>query len=191
MSGAATPPSLLVLDCSPRAADSVSRRMGQVIEAALRERHPTLHVCRRDLGRAGALAAPAPLLQELAWAGQLLITSPVHNYTVPVGLKAWIDALARPGLGFEHTPEGKRGLLRDRPTWVAVAAGGAIFDDGARQPDFFRPYLSVLLQTLGIHDVCYLTVQRTAQRADPLAEAEQLTRAWTEAHLLKGEISCA
>lgn len=182
-----TEPVLLVLECSPAGDDSVSRRMGQTLVEGLKASQPGLLVRRRDLAAnplppieaAGVDPAIATdLLSELAQSNQLLITSPVHNYTVPVALKAWIDHVLRPGLGFRLTPQGKEGLLKDRPTWVAVSAGGGVFGDGPRQPDFFRPYLTEVLRTIGITDVRFVSFDRTVQRVDAASEAEQFTRVW-------------
>lgn len=182
-------PRLLVLDCSGAGKASVSGCMGRTLEAALRERHPGLQTRRRSLAHA-ALPAVDPheamtpvareLADELAQSDLLLITAPVHNYTVPVGLKAWIDHVVRPGIGFRHTPGGKKGLMRDRTTLIATSAGGSIFEEQAMQPDFFRPYLAAVLGTIGITQLHWIALERRAQCADAAAEAERLARSWVK-----------
>lgn len=180
-------PRLLVLDCSSTSKASVSGCMGRTLEAALRERHTGLQTCRRSLAHA-ALPAIDPheamtpvareLAAELAQSDLLLITAPVHNYTVPVGLKAWIDHVVRPGVGFRHTPGGKMGLMRDRTTLIATSAGGSLFEERAMQPDFFRPYLAAVLRTIGITQLHWIALERSDQRIDAAAEAERLARSW-------------
>jgi len=54
----------------------------------------------------------------------VVIATPVHNYTVPSALKTWIDHIVRVRRTFNITPNGKVGLLRDRPVFVAVSSGG-------------------------------------------------------------------
>lgn len=198
-----SPPTLLVLECSPRGEGSTSHRIGRLLVDGLVSRVPRLSVRVRSLcdqplplisaDFALALMTPSDhldarqrasfalsdeLIAELAQADLLLIASPVHNYSVPVVLKAWIDHVVRVGASFRTTPQGKIGLLRDRPTLVAVAAGGAIFDDAPRQPDFFRPYIEAVLKTVGISDIRFVAFDRTAGRTDPLGDAEAWVRGW-------------
>ena len=107
---------LLRIDASPRKDTSHSRRMADELVAGLVEAYPALDICDRDLGT-GAVpavdsryvaamlttftkeqsAASAELAMSEAFIGELeradmvLISTPVHNYTVPASLKAWID----------------------------------------------------------------------------------------------------
>lgn len=185
-------PVLLDLDCSAKGEASVSRRMGRTFEAALCARIPEVQIRRRNL-TSTPLPAIDPddaltpvareLVAELAQSDLLLITAPVHNYTVPAALKLWIDHVVRPGVGFRHTQQGKKGLLNDRLALVLASAGGAIFDDHALQPDFFRPYLAAVLKTIGITSLRFVTFDRSARHVDPLAEAEHLMRDWIASNL--------
>jgi FMN-dependent NADH-azoreductase len=70
------------------------------------------------------------------------------------------------------TGDGKFGLLRDRPTFVAVTSGGAMFREPPVQPDFFRPYLSAVLGVIGIMDITYLSATRLAGLDAPLESVE-------------------
>lgn len=71
-----------------------------------------------------ALSLSEGLIEELQAARALLIATPMHNYTVPATLKAWIDLVVRPGRTFRSTPAGKVGLLEDRPVLVMITCGG-------------------------------------------------------------------
>jgi len=203
---------LLVLECSPRGDASTSQHIGRLLADAMASRVPRMSVRVRSLAEQplppisadAALAFATPpdrldarqraclalsdeLIAELKDADALLIASPVHNYTVPVVLKAWIDHVVRPGASFRSTPQGKVGLLRDRPTLVAVTAGGAIFDNSSRQPDFFRPYVEAVLRTIGIADVHFAAFDRTSGRSDPLGEGAAFVHAWVETWLGRGQ----
>lgn len=49
------------------------------------------------------LALSDELVGELLGHDVLLISTPMHNFSVPSGLKAWIDQIVRVGLTFDHT----------------------------------------------------------------------------------------
>ncbi len=100
----------------------------------------------------------------------------MHNFTVPSALKLWIDHVVRVRHTFDVGREGKVGLLRDRPVFVAVSSGGRFSGEGARQPDFITPYLKAILGMVGLHDVTFFCVQGTAFGAQVVAA----TRANTE-----------
>jgi FMN-dependent NADH-azoreductase len=74
-------------------------------------------------------------------------------------LKAWIDHVVRVRRTFAITPDGKAGLLRDRPVHVAVVSGGRFTGAFARQPDFLTPYLKVALATIGLHDLRFTAME--------------------------------
>jgi FMN-dependent NADH-azoreductase len=69
----------------------------------------------------------------------------MNNFTVPSVLKAWIDQLLRVGRTIMPTPDGKVGMLHDRPVFIGIASGGVFVGERANQPDFLTPYLSVAL----------------------------------------------
>ena len=109
----------------------------------------------------GSLALSDELIGDLRAATHIVIGTPVHNYTVPSVLKAWVDHVVRAGHTFNPTPTGKVGLLEDRPVYVALASAGFFTDRPDRQPDFIRPYLSAVFSTMGITDIHFLAVEGT------------------------------
>ena len=131
---------LLRLDCSPNRAQAFSHILGDAVEGRLLVAAPRAAVIRRNLAddppppvdrafSAGmrdhqtaeaargvaAFAASEALISELEASDALLLTTPMHNFTVPAVLKLWLDQVVRFGRTFRSTPEGKIGLLRDRP----------------------------------------------------------------------------
>lgn len=189
---------LLLLDCSPRRDDSTSRHLTRHLLPVLSARFEgPVRVTERKLGieplpaisadyaeslllpaaqakaRYGdALAVSDQLIRELEAADVLWISTPVHNFTVPAVLKNWIDFVVRRDVTFVTTDQGKVGLLRDRPTFVAVTSGGAMFREPPIQPDFFRPYLSAVLGVIGIRDITYLPATSLSSAQAPLELVE-------------------
>ncbi len=176
---------ILHIDCSPRA-ESHSRGLSATIVERLLAISPGATIIRRDLGMAplphatsdyamtlsspATLAAPLErsldlseaLIGEVERADAIVIGTPMHNLTVPSVLKAWIDQILRAGRTFRSTPAGKIGMIRDRPVLVGIASGGVFAGDRASQPDFLRPYLSVVLGSMGLKSLQFLAVQATA-----------------------------
>ena len=120
------------------------------------------------------------MIQQLDAADVLLIATPMHNYSVPSTLKAWIDHIVRIRVTFIGTPQGKRGVLRDRPVYIAIASGGPISGELAQQPDFLRPYLTAALGTVGLHDLHFFSVEGTAKDEVALEAARERTVAALE-----------
>ncbi len=112
------------------------------------------------------------LIVELESADCIVIGTPMHNFTVPSVLKAWIDHVVRIHRTFNATPEGKVGLLADRPVFIAASSGGHRIGERSRQPDFLEPYLRAILATIGLHRLTFFTVQGTAFGPEPLAGAK-------------------
>lgn len=195
---------VLLLDCSPRRDHSTSRHFTRQLLPAMAERlGRDIQITRRDLGtqplppiteahaeslvlpgdvakeRFGeALAVSDELIRELDQADVLWISTPVHNFTVPAVLKNWIDHVVRIDVTFAAGANGKVGLLRDRPTFVAVTAGGAMFREPAYQPDFFRPYLSAVLGVIGLKDVTFMHAAGLVPTDEPLALVEAKAAQW-------------
>lgn len=176
---------ILHIDCSPRP-ESHSRRLSAAIVERILALAPDADITRRDLAitpvphapsdyattlsTPATLAAPVPgsldlselLIREVEAADVVVIGTPMNNFTVPSVLKAWIDQVLRAGRTFKSTPNGKLGLLRDRPVLIGVASGLVFSGERASQPDFLTPYLSVVLETIGLKSVQFIAVQATA-----------------------------
>lgn len=99
------------------------------------------------------------LIAELEQHDMLFIVTPMHNFTVPAALKLWIDHVIRINRSFNSTPQGKVGLMKDRPTFVLVSSGGFHVGERARQADFLTPYLKYALASIGISDVHFFPLQ--------------------------------
>jgi FMN-dependent NADH-azoreductase len=170
----------LFLSASPNQQASFAYRFADALLETLGKRHPAMSVNRRDLsanplpplstayGAALTKRTPADdpafrqseqLINELERSRHLLIATPMHNFTVPATLKLWIDHVLRIGRSFSAGPEGKVGLLADRPTYIIVSSGGIHQGPQARQPDFLSDYLRHALRTIGIANSHFIYLQ--------------------------------
>jgi FMN-dependent NADH-azoreductase len=188
---------ILHVSCSPRGQASESYRLSQRIIGFLLRSEPTAIVVNRviggraishvdenyaisqqssaDISQEGSMAQSEELIRELESADFVVIGTPMHNFTVPSALKAWIDHVVRARRTFNVTTAGKVGTLRDRPVFVAISSGGRFSGERARQPDFLTPYLRAVLGTIGLHDLTFFSVQGTGSGPDAVAEARTKT----------------
>ena len=188
---------ILHVSCSPRGQSSESYRLSQKIIEFLLKIEPTAVLINRVVGGGaishidanqataqgameqspveisleGSIAQSEELIRELESSDFVVIGTPVHNFTVPSGLKAWIDHIVRVRRTFHVTKEGKGGALRDRPIFVAVSSGGRYSQDHAHQPDFLTPYLIAILGIIGLHDLTVFSIEGSALGPDALVEA--------------------
>jgi FMN-dependent NADH-azoreductase len=188
---------ILHLDCSPRGEASESYRISQQIVCFLMQREPAAVLVRRVIGGgaiphidgsyatalgsteqssveispSGSMSRSEELIQELESSDVVVIGTPMHNFTVPSALKAWIDHVVRVRRTFNTTAEGYVGTLRDRPVFIAVSSGGRYSGARARQPDFLTPYLRAVLGTIGLHDLNFFSAEGSAGGPEAVAEA--------------------
>jgi FMN-dependent NADH-azoreductase len=188
---------ILHITSSSRAVDSASYQLSRRVVERLQARHPQARVVPRDLSadplphvdgqyssalsRATGGAPHARGLSSLAWSDLLIeelkqadcivIGTPMHNFTVPSVLKAWIDHVVRIGVTFNATPEGKIGTLADRPVYIAVSSGGYRTGERARQPDFLEPYLRAILATIGLKNLSFISAEATVMNPNAMTAA--------------------
>lgn len=125
---------------------------------------------------AEAFACSEQLISELEQHDLLIIVTPMHNFTLPAALKLWIDYVIRIHRSFAATPQGKVGLMQDRPTFVMVSSGGFHAGERARQSDFLTPYLRYALASIGIQDLHFFPLQGLVFGAEAVALAVQEAR---------------
>jgi FMN-dependent NADH-azoreductase len=130
----------------------------------------------------GSMSRSEELIQELESADFVVIGTPMHNFTVPSALKAWIDHIVRVRRTFDSTKEGYVGRLRDRPVFVAVSSGGRYSGERAHQPDFLTPYLKAILGIIGLHDLTVFSLEGSALGPDAVVEARIRTDQALEEH---------
>lgn len=184
---------ILHVSCSPRGQSAESYRLAQNIVGQLLRLHPMGLVADRavgggeippvdenyaisqgstaDVSQAGSMALSEALVRELETSDCVVIGTPMHNFTVPSGLKTWIDHVVRARRTFDVTPGGKVGRLGDRPVYVAISSGGRFSGERGRQPDFLTPYLQAVLGTIGLHDLTFFSIEGTGAGPDAVSDA--------------------
>jgi FMN-dependent NADH-azoreductase len=175
---------ILYIQCSPKTAGSHSGTFAQKFVNELGHALPASKVVLRDLSHEPiphvtsqhtlasekqeslrnhaeqqALQLSDTLIAELESTDILVIATPMHNYTVPSVLKAWIDHVVRAHRTIKLTPQGKVGLIGDKRTYIIVSSGGHHARQPAWQPDFLTPYLTEILRTVGITSIEFIYLE--------------------------------
>jgi FMN-dependent NADH-azoreductase len=125
---------------------------------------------RNDAQKA-ALALSDKLVADLKAADILMISTPVHNFSVPSPLKAWVDQICRVGETFRYGEQGPVGMLRDIPAFICIASGGT---EVGSPFDHCGAYLQQILTFAGIKRISIfaahgLSVRGPASIEDALA----------------------
>jgi FMN-dependent NADH-azoreductase len=192
-------PTLLHLDVSPRGDFSISRQLSRAGVAAWKSKNPTGKVIERDLTKTemtfvdlewimgafsppdqmtdqhkSALAISDTLIAELLAADEIIIGTPMYNFTVPAVLKAWIDHVVRAGKTFQYGASGPEGLAKGRKLIVAVASGGK-YDKGSPTESYNHeiPYLRAILGFIGITDITFVQAGGTIAVVQGKISAEE------------------
>ena len=185
---------ILHVTCSPRGRDGESSRLSRRIVSHLLAKAPAAEVVERviggsamghvdgdyalsqassaDVSEEGSMIRSDELIRELEASDCLVIGTPMHNFTVPSTLKAWLDHVVRVRRTFDIGPAGKIALLRDRPVYVGIASGGRFSGERTRQPDFLTPYLRAVLGIIGLCDLTFFSVEGTVAGTAATATAQ-------------------
>ena len=180
---------LLHVSASPRHMDSHSRKAAVAAIAALREYRPAWQVIERDLAleplphpdaafvqaslmpdalrnaaQYAVLRQSDQLIAELSSADAIVLSTPMHNFTLPSVLKAWVYHVVRPRQTFRLDANGKTGLLRDRPVRVVLACGGSLSGEPGGQADFATPYLRYVFAVIGLRDFKAILLENCNRR---------------------------
>jgi FMN-dependent NADH-azoreductase len=167
---------LLKIDVSPRGPYSVSRVLGEKFLAAWQERNPGGTVVTRDLSaddlpfvdlpwivaaystpdqhtpeQSAAIGISDQLISELFAADEIVINTPLYNFSTPAALKAWIDHVSRLDKTFNAKYEG---LVQGKIVKIILASGGN-YEPGSymSKMDFFTGYMEAILGFMGMKDV--------------------------------------
>jgi FMN-dependent NADH-azoreductase len=189
---------ILHLDSSVLGENSVSRALTRKVADAWRATTPAV-LRHRDLGsaapqhlspdyfaigatpedkcsesQAAELKLSDALIEELLAADGLIIGAPLYNFTIPSGLKAWIDRVVVAGKTFRYSSEGPVGLAGDKKVVIVATSGGRYADDPVDLAHV--GHLKTVLGFIGMKDV---TVVRAAglnlspeSRTEAIAAAE-------------------
>jgi FMN-dependent NADH-azoreductase len=196
---------ILAIRSSLSSENSISNQLVDQTVAALQQTAPHGQVVLRDLAassiphldadaltgirgepasevQAAARALSEELVAELKAADVLVIGAPMYNFGIPTSLKAWFDYILHPGITFQYSSAGPKGLLKGKRAIVVLSRGGFFSDGPAKSMDSQEPHLRTLLWFMGITDVTFVLAERLAsgaqaQEAALSAAASQISQA--------------
>jgi len=134
---------------------SYSRELADHIISGLQSKYPGAEIVHRDLvtdpvphiadttikafytpaeamtnALRGALALSDKVIAEIKSADIIVISAPIYNFSIPSALKAWIDHVLRIGHTFAYEDGQFRGLVEDRPVYLALSYGAFGYGEG-------------------------------------------------------------
>ena len=170
---------ILRIDASMRRQKSVSRMLADEMVAALGARKSSVNVITRDLAsgigivnaawieaertseehrtsdQRALLTQSDALVAELQSADDIVIATPIYNFSVPAALKAWIDLICRDKITFVYENDSPRGLLSNKRATVIVTSGGTL---AGKDIDYTTSYIRHILGFIGVTDVTMIDV---------------------------------
>ena len=177
--------SLLIVNASPRTT-SVSRRLTRHVAEQWKATHADGRVVERDLSAESlpflteawiqasytppadrteeqneVLALSDRLIEEMLAADAIVLGVPMHNFSIPASLKAWIDLITRAGKSFSYGDTGPKGLIPSEKKVVLIVTRGGVYGEGS-PADFQVPYLRHMLSFVGLTDVTVVEVDKQA-----------------------------
>ena len=98
-----------------------------------------------------AIKVSDDLVAELFEADEILITTPMYNFSIPAALKAWVDHVVRLGKTFDSSFQG---LVNGKKATI-ILASGSVYTQGAQLESYnlASAYLKLILGFIGITDV--------------------------------------
>ena len=170
---------------SPRGNESVSIQLGNAIVDKLKSEYPGTTVKETNLvtdplphldgtllvathggnGDTEMTKRSDEAIEDLRNADIIVIGMPLFNFGIPSTLKTWLDNIIRPGIAFNYTPEGPKGLMTGKKVYVALASGGVYSEGPMKDYDFAAPYLEKVLAFIGMTDVTIVRAEGTKMPA--------------------------
>ena len=144
---------ILHVSCSPRGRAAESYRLSQKIIGFLLQKEPTAVLVNRvigggaishvdenyaisqqssaDISQEGTIARSEELIAEIESSDFVVIGTPMHNFTVPSALKAWIDHVVRARRTFKRSTSplhSVSGIHRPYGRYEIFAGSASAFD---------------------------------------------------------------
>jgi len=175
---------VLIIKSSPALSASVSNEVADYLVAQLQNKEQSYEFTIRDLANNPApiydnemlqafyapqdqlteqqkrVSAPSlEYIQELKNADIIVFASPMHNFSVTTLLKSYIDQICRIGLTFQYSETGPEGFIKNKQAIIISSAGGDFQQAQEKHKDFQTPYLTHVLNFIGIEDIKVIPVQ--------------------------------
>jgi FMN-dependent NADH-azoreductase len=192
---------LLAVNSSPISRNSVSRYLLANFVQKYRSEYPEDEIIERDVGtnppphlselligtyflaaedhneyQRLALQLSDELVDEFLGSDIVVIGSPMHNFGVTSGLKAYIDHIVRVGRTFRYGADGPVGLASGKKM-VVITSRGSDYSAGSplQAMEHQESYLRSIFTFIGVSDVVFLHCQGTALSPDSRQVAMDLT----------------
>lgn len=161
---------ILVVESSPLGTNSFSNKLSNQIVTQIKKASGESTVTVRNLItntppiltklEFGAYSAEA--IQEVMDADSIVINIPMHNFSIPTVLKAWIDQIAIAGKTFSYTEAGPKGLVTGKKVYLAIASGGIYSSGEMAVNDHIENYMKSVLGFMGMTDIDTFRVEALA-----------------------------
>jgi FMN-dependent NADH-azoreductase len=184
--------SLLYITSSPQGPNSQSIALAEAFLVAFKSSHPDYKVITRDLNAdliphidgEAIFAGYTPeekrpesmqkkhafrlmLIDEIVNADEILVATPMWNWSIPSVFKAYIDQLILPGAFDTYTKK-----LAGKRVTIAIATGGGYAPDSWHPEwDFETGYLKHIFTAMGSTDVEVIRTEYTLAGSVPALEA--------------------
>lgn len=123
----------------------------------------------RNEAQKAVIAQSDALIAELRAADIVVIGAPLYNFGDSTQLKGYFDWIARAGVTFRYTAEGKpEGLITGKKLYITVARGGKYLGTPL---DTQTTYLKTMLGFLGMTDVTFIYAEGFAMGPESAAAA--------------------
>ncbi|HFA49943.1 MAG TPA: FMN-dependent NADH-azoreductase [Bacteroidetes bacterium] len=178
---------LLRIDASSRQKDSRSREVADYFQKKWEAGNPAGTVVLRDLVLSPlphikdatiqgfytptenftpelveATALSDQVINEMKSADDILISTPLYNFSIPSALKAYIDHLSRINKTFGMDAEGNFfGMLKNKKTYIVTSKGAVYKGTPIEALDMQEPYLKLILPFLGLEIADIFSVEGT------------------------------
>lgn len=131
------------------------------------------------------LAKSDELRDRLKEADRFVLATPMHNFSVPAVVKAWLDAVIQKGFTFSVDATGYHGLLKAKQAAVLYASGG-VYEGERAALDFLGPLVKLGFGMMGVQEVTLINAggmnlndgKAEDRQAAAAEKAKELARRW-------------
>jgi len=116
-------------------------------------------------------------IERFISADAYLVSCPMWNFSIPYGLKQYIDIIMQPKYLFRYTASGAEGLLKNKRMVIVTSRGGDYSDTSPSRPyDMQEPYLRNVFGFAGISDITFVNAE-PMDALGPDVQAEAIRKA--------------
>ncbi|MDA7027809.1 FMN-dependent NADH-azoreductase [Bacillus sp. CLL-7-23] len=108
---------------------------------------------------AEAVAVADQYLNQFIKADKIVFAFPLWNFTVPAVLHTYIDYLSRAGVTFTYTPEGPKGLMKDKKVALLNARGGIYSEGPMAAMEMSLNYMKTVMGFFGVENLHTIVIE--------------------------------